>query len=114
MCVGDRGSVDADGRIAVTGRSDAVTTGGATVVLADVEATLRPYARGEVLVVGRPHPRLGTVLVAVCTQAADAAELPRVARRLLPASHRPRSWSVVSDLPLTPAGKVDRDQVVSR
>ena len=69
MSVGDRGSVSADGRLVVAGRADAVTTGGATVVLADVEAALRPYARGEVVVVGRPHQRLGMVLEAVCTDA---------------------------------------------
>ena len=74
MTVGDRGSVTADGRLVVAGRADAVTTGGATVVLADVEAALRPYARGEVVVVGRPHPRLGAVLVAVCTDPVDVAD----------------------------------------
>ena len=53
MSVGDRGAVSSDGRLRVDGRPDAVTTGGATVVLADVEAVLRPYARGEVVVIGR-------------------------------------------------------------
>ena len=113
MSVGDRGSVSADGRLVVAGRADAVTTGGATVVLADVEAALRPYARGEVVVVGRPHQRLGRVLVAVCTDPADAADLPAVARRVLPASHRPRRWSVLGELPVTAAGKVDRDRIAA-
>ena len=108
MSVGDRGSVSAGGRLRVDGRPDAVTTGGATVVLSDVEAALRPYAGGEVVVVGRPHPRLGQVLVAVCTDPGDAAALPAVARRLLPVSHRPRRWSVREALPVTVTGKVDR------
>lgn len=108
MSVGDRGTVLADGRVVVSGRADAVITGGVTVVLADVEAVLRPHARGEVVVVGSPHPRLGSVLVAVCTDAADAASLPALARRLLPASHRPRAWSVRDRLPLSAAGKLDR------
>lgn len=108
LTVGDRGSVSVDGRLVVHGRADAVTTGGATVVLADVESVLRPYARGDVVVVGRPHPRLGAVLVAVCTDAEDAGALPGIARRLLPASHRPRLWSVRAALPVTAAGKVDR------
>ncbi|HEY5787001.1 MAG TPA: o-succinylbenzoate--CoA ligase [Microlunatus sp.] len=114
MSVGDRGSVSADGRLVVAGRPDAVTTGGATVVLADVEATLRPYARGDVVVVGRPHQRLGMVLEAVCTDPADAADLGAIARRLLPASHRPRRWSVLGELPVTAAGKVDRDGIALR
>ena len=112
MSVGDRGSVAADGRVQVGGRSDAVTTAGATVVLADVEAALRPYARGEVVVVGRPHPRLGAVLVAVCTDQRDVQTLPAIARRELPASHRPRMWSRIEPLPLTAAGKVDRTALV--
>ena len=113
MTVGDRGSVSSDGRLVVAGRADAVTTGGATVVPADVEAALRPYARGEVVVVGRSHPRLGAVLVAVCTDPVDVAALPVVARRVLPSSHRPRRWSVLAELPVTAAGKVDRDRIAA-
>jgi long-chain acyl-CoA synthetase len=113
MSVGDRGSISPDGRLVVTGRPDTVITGGATVLLAEVEATLRPYARGEIAVVGRPHPRLGAVLVAVCTDPGDAALLPVIARRELPASHRPRAWSVLAALPTTPAGKIDRDRIAA-
>ena len=114
MSVGDRGTVGPGSAIGVTGRSDAVVTGGVTVLVADVEAALRPYARGEVVVVGRPHPRLGAVVVAVCTDPADVRTLPALARRVLPPSHRPRSWSVLPVLPRTPAGKVDRRAVVPR
>lgn len=111
MSVGDRGAVLPGGRVIVDGRSDAVTTGGATVVLADAEAALRPHARGEVVVVGRPHPRLGAVLVAVCTEPADLDTLPAIARRELPSSHRPRAWTLVDRLPVTPAGKLDRSRI---
>lgn len=111
MSVGDRGAVGSDGRLTVHGRRDAVMTAGATVVLADVEAALRPYARGEVVVISRPHPRLGAVLAAVCTDHVDADSLPAVARRELPASHRPRAWSVIPELPMTAAGKVDRRRI---
>lgn len=114
MTVGDRGSVSADRRLIVTGRSDAVTTAGATVVLADVEAALRPYTRGELVVVGRPHPTLGMVLVAVCTDPRDTEALPSLARRELPPSHRPRHWSTIDALPTTAAGKIDRASLVAR
>ena len=113
MTVGDRGSFSSDGRLVVAGRADAVTTGGVTVALADVEEALRPYARGDVVVVGRPHPRFGAVLVAVCTDPVDADALPAIARRTLPASHRPRRWSVIDALPVTAAGKVDRDGITA-
>ena len=110
--VGDRG-VLADGRLLVSGRSDAVTVGGATVEPADVEAVLRGVAGGEVVVVAVPHPRLGQVLGAVLT---DADDLPRVraaARERLDGARRPRLWFELAVLPLTPAGKVDRAGVVS-
>ena len=67
-----------DGRLVVLGRPDAVTTGGATVPLADVEAVLRAAATGEVVVVGLPHQGLGAVLAAVLT----------VARRPRPGARR--------------------------
>lgn len=112
MTVGDRGIIS-DNHLTVAGRPDAVTTGGATVILADVEATLRPHARGEVVIVGRPHAELGSVLVAFCTHADDLRTLPPIARAELPASHRPRRWSLVETLPLTPAGKVDRSALAA-
>ncbi|HEU5486800.1 MAG TPA: o-succinylbenzoate--CoA ligase [Microlunatus sp.] len=111
MSVGDRGSVDGDGCLTVAGRLDTVTTGGATVVLADVEAALRPYADGEIVVVGRPHRTLGSVLVAACTDPGDVERLPAVARRELPASHRPRAWSLLDAVPLTSSGKIDRSRI---
>ncbi|MDN5771296.1 MAG: AMP-binding protein [Microlunatus sp.] len=108
MSVGDRGEVLTDGRIRVAGRADAVTTGGATVLLADVEDTLRPYALGELVVLGRAHPRLGQIVLAVCTDPADLLSLPVVARRELAPSHRPRAWSLTDRLPLTRHHKIDR------
>ncbi|MFT4165635.1 MAG: AMP-binding protein [Microlunatus sp.] len=114
MTVGDRGTVSADGNLTVAGRPDAVTTGGVTVVLADVEAALRPHARGEVVVVGRPHTELGAVLVAYCTHADDLTTLPPIARRELPPSHRPRRWAHIQTLPLTLAGKLDRTKLVNQ
>ncbi len=56
--VGDRGSME-DGVLVLHGRPDAITTGGATVWIAEVETVLRAHARGDVVVLGVPHTRLG-------------------------------------------------------
>jgi long-chain acyl-CoA synthetase len=103
--VGDRGRW-LDGRLLVDGRDDAVVTGGATVLLADVEAALRPALVGQVAVVGLPHIELGGIVVAVLTDHQDREAARLAAAELGPA--RPRRWFVQDRLPLTPAGKVDR------
>ncbi len=111
--VGDRGSMR-DGRLVVRGRDDAVTTGGATVSVADVEAVLLPHARGDVIVLGLPHDDLGAVLAVVLTSREDHRPLVEAARSTLHGAHRPRLWFHVPELPLTPAGKVDRAALVSQ
>jgi long-chain acyl-CoA synthetase len=103
--VGDRGQWR-DGRLLVHGRDDAVVTGGVTVLLADVEAALRPGLVGQVTVVGLPHIQLGEVVAAVLTDHRDRQAARLAAARLGPA--RPLRWFVRDRLPLTPAGKVDR------
>lgn len=111
--VGDRGETT-DGRLVVRGRDDAVTTGGATVAVADVEAALLPRATGEVVVLGVPHSDLGAVLAVVLTVREDHAPLLETARTTLHGAQRPRLWFHVPELPVTPAGKVDRTALVSR
>ena len=103
--VGDRGSL-VDGRLRVLGRgAAAVVTAGATVLVEDVEAALRPVAHGEVVVLGVPHADLGQVVSAVLTDRSDLSALRAVP---LPPAHRPRLWYAVPVLPRTAAGKVDR------
>jgi long-chain acyl-CoA synthetase len=114
--VGDRGSLVADlhlaGRLVVHGRPDSVTTGGATVLLADVEAALRvPGLRGQIAVIGLPHPRLGQIVAAVLTDAADREPVGAAAAEL--GAGRPRRWFVRATLPVTAAGKVDRAALVA-
>ncbi len=110
--VGDRGRLEGE-RLLVLGRAGAVTTGGATVLVADVEPVLRQRARGEVVVVGVPHDELGHVVTAVLTDADDHEPLRELARGELDGAHRPRVWCHVPDLPVTVHGKVDRDALVS-
>jgi len=105
--VGDRGTLDGD-RLTVLGREGAVTTAGGTVHLADVEAALRPVAHAELVVLGLPHERLGTVVTVALADAADHRALVTRARACLEGAHRPRLWFHVPELPRTDAGKVDR------
>ena len=86
--VGDRGTL-VDGVLRVAGRgSEAVVTGGATVLVADVEAALRPVVAGALVVVGLPHPELGQV-VAARRHRRGGPRRGRPARG--PASCRPRT-----------------------
>jgi acyl-CoA synthetase (AMP-forming)/AMP-acid ligase II len=110
--VGDRGVLE-DGRLVVQGRDDVVVTGGVTVPVAEVEAVLLPRATGEVVVLGVPHDELGAVVAVVLTTRSDHRSLLQVARSTLRGGHRPRLWFHVDDLPVTPAGKVDRAALVS-
>ena len=107
--VGDRGHV-AGGLVRVLGRgTEAVTTSGVTVLVADVEHALRPaVAGGELVVIGVPHPDLGAVLCGVLTDGARVDAVRARARSVLDGTHRPRRWFAVDHLPLTAAGKVDR------
>lgn len=110
----DRGEL-VDGRLLVHGRGEAwVTTAGVTVDLAEVERVLRTDANGAVVVVGIPDDRLGAIVVAVLD---DSDDLPRArahASSVLQPSHRPRRWYVLPDLPLTLAGKPDRQALAEQ
>jgi long-chain acyl-CoA synthetase len=120
--VGDLGRLDAGG-LQVLGRGDAaVTTGGRTVVVEEVEAAVRdsavaPAAVRDVVVSSIPHPLLGELLVAVV--AVDPGLDPPSRGGLeatcldLPEWSRPRRWWLVPDLPRTVAGKPDRAAVRS-
>lgn len=108
--VGDRGRL-VGGRLVVDGRPGAITTGGATVLVADVERVLRSVARGQVAVTAVPHVRLGAVVAAVLTDPEDRARMESAARSELPPAARPRLWRTLPVLPLTAAGKLDRDAV---
>lgn len=109
--VGDRGSMTA-GVLEVHGRGDkGVTTAGVTVILADIEAALRRVVQGDVVAVGLPDDRLGAVLGVVLTDVEDLEQL-RSLTRGWPSVERPRRWFLLPEIPLTPAGKPDRQRIV--
>lgn len=112
--VRDRGRL-AGGLLRVAGRgSKAVCTGGATVLVEDVEGVLAAAAAGQVAVVGTPHAQLGQVVTAVLTAAEDLLPAHAAATDGLGPDQRPRRWFVLAPLPMTSAGKVDRDAVARR
>ena len=118
--VGDRGRVEpgvAPGaqapRVRVAGRAEAaITTAGATVSPAGIEAALAPVARGRIAVIGLAHERLGQIVAAVLEHADDAAALRCMARERLDDASRPRIWLAGPPTwPLTAKGHTDRSHL---
>jgi acyl-CoA synthetase (AMP-forming)/AMP-acid ligase II len=106
--VGDRGRLT-DGILSVAGRgAAAVLTGGATVLVDDVERVLRRVSGAEVVVVGVPHARLGQLVAAVSTDPAALTAARAAAPAELTPAQRPRLWLSLPGWPVTAAGKVDR------
>lgn len=112
--VGDRASLSPEGILQLHGRADdAILTGGATVVPADVEAQLEACEGvAAALVLGEPHPAAGHLVVACCEPEPgvrlEVHELQTAARAALSAAQRPRRWRIVAELPRTASGKVRR------
>ncbi|WP_029252470.1 AMP-binding protein [Paraoerskovia marina] len=108
--------VETDGpALRLRGRGEgAITTNGATVVPEDVEAALRPVPGvRDVVVVGAPHRRQGSVVVAVveCEPGSMLrGQLARAARSALDPVQRPARWYAVSSLPRV-HGKIARGLV---
>jgi len=127
MTVGDLAEPYRPGEpLRVRGRGDgAIQVGGATVVPEDVEAVLRrvPGVR-DAVVLGVPHPRLGTVVAAVIETGGPSggpsgdtvrrAALEAAARAGLDPAQRPRRWYATPALPRTPTGKPARAALASR
>lgn len=112
----DTGSVDDSGRLEVHGRlDDVVVSGGVKVVPAQVEAVLAGHPGvAEVVVVGRPDPEWGEVVVAVVSPAGEPPSLAALrahARGAVPPGWLPRGLVVVDILPHLPSGKPDRQAV---
>jgi long-chain acyl-CoA synthetase len=98
------------GGLEVLGRGDrAVTSGGHTVLVEEVERLLRELPGvDEIAVLGMPHPQLGQMLTAVVVGSAAEGSL-RAALAGMPAPSRPRRWLRAEVLPRTAGGKLRRD-----
>jgi acyl-CoA synthetase (AMP-forming)/AMP-acid ligase II len=113
--VGDLAREERAGWWLVGRGSNAVTTGGHTVVVSEVEAVLRDVPGvADVVVLGVDHERLGQLVVAVIRPTTEDValrnRLEQVARSL-PAPSRPRRWLRADQLPLLRSGKVDRTAI---
>ena len=112
---GDAGEIDAEGRLHVIGRVDAlINTGGEKVWPEEVEAILREHPKiAEVAVGGRPDPEWGQRVVAWVV-AIDPADPPGLrdlrgfVARVLPRHKAPRELVLVEALPRTGSGKLRR------
>ncbi len=108
----DRGRLDADGRLVVLGRIDAlINSGGEKIDPALVEAAIRATGLArDVAVCGAPDREWGEAVVAIIAGARledEAAILAELRARLSPA-HAPKRFVHAREVPRTAAGKIDR------
>ncbi|MEU7820499.1 amino acid adenylation domain-containing protein [Catellatospora sp. NPDC049133] len=105
---GDRCRWTAGGRIAFGGRNDSqVKVRGHRIELEEIETHLREHPGVAQAAVTLRGGELAAYLVAR-GDAPDAAELRRHLASRLPAATVPTSWTVLTGLPVTPSGKLDR------
>lgn len=116
----DIGTLDGSGCLRVLGRlDDAISTGGLTVLPAQVEAVLSEHpAVAECAVFGVDDDRLGQrVVAAVVAHGQDAPALDELVEwvsRSLDRTAAPREVHVVAELPRRGIGKVDRRALRTR
>jgi acetyl-CoA synthetase len=113
----DRGRVDADGYFYHAGRADdVIISAGWTMSAVEIEDTLlRHPAVHAAAVIGVPDGLRGLVVKAFVvpvpghpTDAATVTDIQNFVRNRLSQHEYPRLIAFVADLPLTPAGKINR------
>ena len=112
---GDRGRIDADGYLSITGRTkDLIIRGGENIPVAEVESVLFTHPKiAGVAVVGMPDARLGeracafvipkggaTLTLAELVAWLDAHQLAR--------QKFPERLELVDEFPITPSGKIQK------
>ena len=122
---GDRGVVDRDGYLAITGRSkDLIIRGGENIPVVEVENLLYTHPKvAAVAIVATPDPRLGERACAVVIpregQTITLVEIVSfLERHQLARQKFPERLELVSEFPTTPSGKIQkyklRDLVAER
>ena len=117
---GDLGTVDSSGYVRITGRlKDVVIRNGENVSTAEVEILLRAMdAIADAAVIGLPDDHTGERVCAVLELAPGASSLDvgAVSARLSERGLRRIAWpeqvECVPSLPRTPAGKIDKTELV--
>jgi acyl-CoA synthetase (AMP-forming)/AMP-acid ligase II len=118
---GDLGTMDQRGYLRVIGRlKDMVIRGGENIYPREIEDVLSHHPDvGDVAVVGVPDATWGEEVAAVVRFAADITEAPdpeallAYCRERLAGYKCPRLWFYVTELPLTPSGKVIKHRLAS-
>jgi cyclohexanecarboxylate-CoA ligase len=112
---GDRGRIDADGYLSITGRSkDLIIRGGENIPVVEVENAIFTHPKiSAVAVVGMPDPRLGERACAfVIPKSGQTVTLAEVVAwleaRQMARQKFPERVEVVSEFPMTPSGKVQK------
>jgi cyclohexanecarboxylate-CoA ligase len=112
---GDRGRIDADGYLSITGRSkDLVIRGGENIPVVEVENVLFSHPKiAGVAVVGMPDPRLGERACAfVIPKPGESITLAEIVAYLetkqLARQKFPERLEIVSEFPMTPSGKIQK------
>ena len=112
---GDLGGIDSHGRVTVEGRrGDLIISGGENVWPEPIERILERHpAVADVGIAGAPDPEWGATVTAYVVPVDPAAppalgELRDAVKASLPAFYAPRNVVVVSSLPRTALGKLQR------
>ncbi len=112
---GDRGRLDADGYLSITGRSkDLIIRGGENIPVVEVENVLFTHPKiAGVAVVAMPDPRLGergcAFVIPKPGQSLTLAELvEHLERHQLARQKFPERLELVREFPTTPSGKVQK------
>jgi cyclohexanecarboxylate-CoA ligase len=112
---GDRGRIDADGYLSITGRTkDLIIRGGENIPVAEVESVLFTHPKvAGVAVVGMPDARLGERACAfVIPEGGTAPTLAELVAWLeghqLARQKFPERLELIKEFPMTPSGKVQK------
>jgi acyl-CoA synthetase (AMP-forming)/AMP-acid ligase II len=117
---GDRGSFDADGYLALSGRiKETINRGGEKISPAEIDDALLAHPDvADAAVFAIPHPSLGELVGAAIVPAAgkdmDRAGLTRFLRERLTRIKIPVAFLCVGEIPRGPSGKILRTELADR
>ena len=116
---GDRGRIDADGNVAITGRvKDAIIRSAENISALEIEGILASHpAVDDVAVIGVPDPRTGERVCAVVVASSDVtlSDLAKHCQDLGLSKHKsPERLEVVGELPRNLTGKVLKNELRAR